>query len=106
VDDQGYLVREMTVEKPPAVSVPNAGEVWALVEAYKNFGQFPARMRVQEALRARDAETANLKALLARWEAAVGCSLQQVEEIERQQVAGEAGRAAGGTATTPAPAGG
>jgi hypothetical protein len=95
VDPQGYIISEKAAEKPPvAPTVPTAGEVMQIAEVYRTFGQFSARQNLQRALLARDQETANLKALLARWEAAVGVPLERVEEIE-------SGRAGGGTAATP-----
>jgi hypothetical protein len=106
LDDQGYIVQDRAVEKPPAKGTPSASETWALVQTYRQFGQYAAAQNVQKALVARDEETAALKALLARWEAAIGVPLETVEEIERQQVVGEAGRAAGGPTATPTPAAG
>jgi hypothetical protein len=98
LDEAGYIVQPTAVEKPAPPSVPSAGEVWTLVQNYRDFGQFSARQNIQKALVARDEETARLRERLARWEAAVGATLETVEEVE----------AGGGTAaaTTPTPAGG
>jgi hypothetical protein len=90
VDEAGYI-RQPAAPPPPPRGVPTAAEVWTLVQNYRQFGQYMAGQNVQNALRARDEETARLRAELQRWQAAVGCSLEQVEEIE-------AGRAGGNPA--------
>jgi hypothetical protein len=90
VDEAGYICQP-AAPPPPPPTVPTAAEVWTLVEAYRQFGQFAARQNVQRALVARDEETARLRAELTRWQAAVGYDLEEVEKIE----------AGGGPATTP-----
>lgn len=81
------IVEDGGVGAPPAPAtpaVPQYADIWALVE---NWGQngvngnsVSATENLQQALRAKDAEEARLRALLVRWERSAGTTLEEAEE--------------------------